>query len=87
MITKRVHKSAAVTASTISRLLRENGFGKSDDFYIDISGSTVHVGYHNPPNETACHKELKVAQMREVLFELGYISSHPHAIYIECLRK
>lgn len=85
--------SAAATARLLSRILRENGFHraiiargglrKTEGFYVQrISYSnTVRVNYHTDDETSA---RSKVAQMREVLFELGFISTHPHAIYIQC---
>jgi hypothetical protein len=87
--------SAAVVARRISRILRQHGFqkvryyGRTEGFYVHRVGysSTVHVDYHVPTNtfNWKQNHESKVAQMREVLFELGYKFSHPKAIYIECL--
>lgn len=89
--------SASGAARTISRILRENGFEKSkrrnssEGYYVWSFGNSVHVKYHLPysrdPEVKANNKtasDSKVAQMRETLFELGYISSHPHDIIIEC---
>jgi hypothetical protein len=87
-------ESAAVTARAISRILKEHGFPKADywreGYYVRRVGHSrsVSVDWHIPhyqPDKDRTEKELKVAQMREVLFELGYLSSHPKAIYIECL--
>ena len=96
--TKKIEGSAARVAATLSRILRVNGFQragpkyKSEGFYVHRVGysSTIHVDYHTfdyPLEEKRILRQSKVAQMREVLFELGYISSHPTAIYIECSRS
>ena len=91
-------KNAAATARLLSRILRDNGFERADTsdryrwtegFHVNRVGfsSSVHVDYHtnlHETNEERIRRHSKVAQMREVLFELGYISTHPHAIYIEC---
>jgi hypothetical protein len=55
---------------------------------IVFTGSAVPVGYMSittfPEGRNPTTRQLKIEQMREVLFELGYVSSHPRAIYIEC---
>ena len=65
----------------------------TEGFYVHRVGysSSVNVNYHIPhgrylslDNDREA-RWSKVAQMREVLFELGYKFSHPKAIYIECL--
>ncbi len=96
--TVRKHpRSAAGIARHLSRILRENGFQKantkdkyswSEGYFVHRVGysGTVHVDYYvkDSLREETAASTLKVAQMREVLFELGYISNHPRAIYIEC---
>ena len=96
-MTSKKPVSAAATARVISRILREHGFKRAiigswiEGYYVHRVGyflPSVHVDYFVPDTHRF-HKDyetrdLKVAQMREVLFELGYVSSHPHAIYIEC---
>jgi hypothetical protein len=96
MNTTKQPASASGAARMISRILKEKGFqkanrrfgGLTEGYYVQRIGYSVHADYHvnkevRFDNENV-RKESKVAQMREVLFELGYISSHPHAIYIEC---
>ena len=99
---RKIDGSAAVIARTIIRLLRENGFPKaeiihsyytSEGFTVSRAGdsNTIHVDYHTlatrwPRNDHA-RRWSKIAQMREVLFELGYISSQPRTIYIDCTRR
>jgi hypothetical protein len=90
--------SAAVVARMVSKILKESGYQKwsaasgirqLEGFYVHRVGysGTVHVSYHadNPwSKEGRNYKRSKVAQIRELLFELGYVSKHPTAIYIEC---
>ena len=88
--------SAAAMARLLSRILKEDGFEKTDGapkwekdgFYVHRVGhsNTVCVDYYifRISDSYSCRRRSKVAQMREVLFELGYISSQPRAIYIEC---
>jgi len=90
--------SAAVVARMVSKILKESGYQKwsaasgirqLEGFYVHRVGysGTVHVGYHadNPwSKEGRSHEHSKLLQMREALFECGYISSHPTSIYIEC---
>jgi hypothetical protein len=83
--------SAAGVARVISNLLRRAGYVKagrqysSEGFYVHRVGysSSVHVGFHVVNNDRA-RKRSMILQMREDLFEAGYISSHPDKIYIEC---
>jgi hypothetical protein len=96
--TKKIEGSALRIANKISRILKKNGFERvntncqrlqGEGFYVHRAGysSTVHVDYHTfdyPIEEKRFLRQSKIAQMREVLFELGYVSSHPKAIYIEC---
>ena len=96
---RMIKGSAAVVARTISRLLRENGFKKagpkytSEGFVIGRAGdsNSIHVDYHTfetrQSGDDHARRWSKVAQMREVLFELGYISSQPRTIYFECTRR
>lgn len=95
---KKQPNSAAATARLFSRILRENGFERAvikrdyfltEGFYVHRvgCGNTVAVHYHvkgYQPDSDRARAQSKVAQMRECLFELSYISSHPHSIYIEC---
>ena len=100
--TKKISGSATGVAAKLSRILRENGFPKATvrhDYYtsegfvvgrVGYSG-TIHVDYHifetHRPGEDHARRWSKIAQMREVLFEFGYVSSHPRSIYIECTRR
>ena len=83
--------SAAVTARIISKILREHGFQKADywteGYYVHRVGHSrsVSVDYRVIPHNDRARRRHQVEQMREVLFELGYVSSHPKAIYIDCL--
>lgn len=94
--TKKIEGSALRIAINISRILKNSGFERvntnrqrwqGEGFYVRRVGSssTVHVDYHIPGDSNT--RQSKVAQMRETLFELGYFSSHPKAIYIECTRS
>src|SRR4029077_12057556 len=91
--------SAAVVSRMVSKLLKEHGWHRAntrnkfywtEGFYVLRvgSGKKVHVDYHvahdQPDRGNTQIRFSKRAQIRELLFELGYVSSHPTAIYIEC---
>jgi hypothetical protein len=88
-------ESAAITARTISKILKKHGFHQADcrreGYYVRRIGHSRSVGvdWHIPnyqPDRHSARRGHQVEQMREILFELGYMSSHPKAIYIECLQ-
>ena len=91
--------SAAIVARTISRALKTRGFTRAqvinksywtEGFYVNRvgCGSSVNVDYHvhgtYQHDKDRARRFAKRDELKAALTEMGYVSSHPTAIYIEC---